>query len=420
MLTLDLRLLRSTRQRHFAVARGLRLFTRHQAARLVVHTRGGVAQVHRTILVAIVYRDTRGVDRQLHGIGAQTVHLGIGIGEHPTLQQTVFRRLDAWHQVGRGHGDLLGFLEDIGRVAVQDHLPDFALSHVRPDLGGIQRIKVEGLQLFRLEHLHIQIPLGEVALVDMRDQIVGHVAVVLALNLCHLFRVKVVQPLQALPVELHIAHVTLGVDQFIGVYTVTVHFAIAGRGTCVGVQLGQGTRGFWNVGEEVEAARVVIQVGTRVRLEGVNHVRELDCITDKEGGEIVAHQVPVAVCGVELGRETARVAQGFWRVGAVDNGRETHKYRSGFALGKYLGLGQVAQVIGHGKRTVSAGAASMHNTLRNAFAVKALQLLQQLHVLQQHRAIGPGGLRVLVITDSGTVVTGQRGGLGRNRQQAGA
>ena len=152
----------------------------------------------------------------------------------------------------------------------------------------------------------------------------------------------------------------------------------------------------------------------------MNHVRELDRITDKEGGEVVTHQVPVAVRGVELGGKTPWVTQGFWGVGAVYHGRETHKYRGGFAFGKYFGLGQVAQVIGDCKRAVCACATSVNNSLRDTLAIKTLQLLQQLHVLQQNRTIGPCRLGVLVVTDSGTVVTGQCGGLGCNRQQAGA
>lgn len=55
------------------------------------------------------------------------------------------------------------------------------------------------------------------------------------------------------------------------------------------------------MGEEVETTGIVVKVGARIRLEGVDHVRKLDRVTDEEGREIVANQVPVAVCGVELG-----------------------------------------------------------------------------------------------------------------------
>ncbi len=59
--------------------------------------------------------------------------------------------------------------------------------------------------------------------------------------------------------------------------------------------------------------------------------------------------------------------------------------------------GQVADVgagreLAVGASTVGASTAGMHHTFWNALAVEALQLLQQLYVLQQYRAIGTGGL----------------------------
>jgi len=152
----------------------------------------------------------------------------------------------------------------------------------------------------------------------------------------------------------------------------------------------------------------------------MHHVRELDGVTNKESWEVIADQVPVTVSGVELGGKTARVTQGFRGVVAVNDGRESHKYRGGFASGENFGLGQVAQVISHRKRAVGAGAPGVHHALGNAFAVEALQLLNELHVLQQHRAIGAGGLRILVVTDGRAVISRQVGGLHRKRKQTGS
>ena len=108
----------------------------------------------------------------------------------------------------------------------------------------------------------------------------------------------------------------------------------------------------------------------------MNHVRELDGIADKECREVVADQVPVTVGGIELGGKATRVAQGFRRVSTVHHGREAHKHGGGHASGKHIGFSPVAQVVGHRKRTVSPRAARMHDALRDAFAVKALELLQ--------------------------------------------
>src|SRR5690606_16007686 len=123
----------------------------------------------------------------------------------------------------------------------------------------------------------------------------------------------------------------------------------AGGRAVVGVQAGQGVDGFGVVGREVPPTAGVVQVGARVGRERVNHVRELDGIADKEGREVVADKVPVAIGGVELGGEAARIAQGFRGVAVVGHGREAHEHRSGSALVEDLGDGQVGNVGGRGK-----------------------------------------------------------------------
>ena len=169
------------------------------------------------------------------------------------------------------------------------------------------------------------------------------------------------------------------------------------------------------MGEEIETTGIISQVGPRVRLEGMHHVRELDRVTDKERREVVADQVPVTVCGIELGGKTAWVAQGFGRVVAMHHRRETHKHRGDFTASKHFGFGQIAEVVGHRKCAVSARATGVNDPLRDALTVKALEFLQQLDVLQQHRAIGPGCLRILVIAYASTVIAGQRGCMDRSR-----
>ena len=50
------------------------------------------------------------------------------------------------------------------------------------------------------------------------------------------------------------------------------------------------------------------------------------------------------------------------------------------------------------------GTTSVNHTLRSAFAIEALQLLNQLHVLQQHRSICPRRLRILVVADRSAII----------------
>jgi hypothetical protein len=61
--------------------------------------------------------------------------------------------------------------------------------------------------------------------------------------------------------------------------------------------------------QEVEhAVRVLPLERHRVRLLRVDEIRELDRVAEEEHAEVVADEVPVAVLGVELDGEPARVA----------------------------------------------------------------------------------------------------------------
>ena len=79
------------------------------------------------------------------------------------------------------------------------------------------------------------------------------------------------------------------------------------------------------LGDEVEDAVGDLALeGDRVGLLGVDEVWELDRVADEEDTEVVADEVPVAVLGVELDREAARVADRLGGVAAAGHGREAH------------------------------------------------------------------------------------------------
>lgn len=63
----------------------------------------------------------------------------------------------------------------------------------------------------------------------------------------------------------------------------------------------------WNVREEVSNPPVLLDMVLWVWLQGVDHVREFDSIPDEEDRHVVAHQIPVALPGVELDCKPTRV-----------------------------------------------------------------------------------------------------------------
>ena len=62
---------------------------------------------------------------------------------------------------------------------------------------------------------------------------------ILTLHLSNLIEIQTAHPLPAAPVEFDVMHITLGVNELVGMHTEAIHFAIAGWGAEVGVDLSQ-------------------------------------------------------------------------------------------------------------------------------------------------------------------------------------
>lgn len=68
----------------------------------------------------------------------------------------------------------------------------------------------------------------------------------------------------------------------------------------------------WHMREEVSNSPVLLKVVLWVRLQRMDHVRELDAISDEKDWHIVSNQVPVTLPGVEFDSKPTRVSKGFW------------------------------------------------------------------------------------------------------------
>ena len=125
----------------------------------------------------------------------------------------------------------------------------------------------------------------------------------------------------------------------------------------------------------------------RAALLGVDEVRELLRVADEEDRRVVADEVVVALLGVELDREAARVALRCRRLPSSPATVENRISRSVLvpfwnrpALVNWL----TSSVIS--KDAVGAAALGVHDALGHALAVELRHLLDQVVVLQQKRA----------------------------------
>ena len=93
------------------------------------------------------------------------------------------------------------------------------------------------------------------------------------------------------------------------------------------------------VPERVVRALGLRDLAVRVRLGGVDDVRELDAVLDEEDRDVVADEVEGALVGVELRREAAGVADRVGRAAGAQHGGEPHEH------GRLDVLGQEARPV---------------------------------------------------------------------------
>src|SRR5690606_19156486 len=103
---------------------------------------------------------------------------------------------------------------------------------------------------------------------------------------------------------------------------------------------------------------------------------ELDRVLNEEHGDVVAHEVPVALFGVELDGKAPYVARRVDRTSSARHRREAREYGR---LATHLGEDARARVAGErmGERegAVGADAACVHDALGDALVVEVGDLL---------------------------------------------
>ncbi|MGY3246865.1 hypothetical protein ACVWYT_006314 [Streptomyces sp. TE4109] len=252
-------------------------------------------------------------------------------------------------------------------------------------------------------------PGREVAALDRLAQIALVAVRVLTGELVGLGLGEVLDALVGLEVVLDPEDLSGLVAPLVGVRAVPVHVAQRGRDAPVTEEPGHLVGGLGRQTPEVPDVVRLLRAGVRVALLGVDEVGELDGVLDEEHRGVVADEVVVALFGVELQRETAGVAHRVGRAEVARDGREAQEGLGLLAdLGEELGPRPLRDVTGQRERAVRAGAAGVHDALRNALTVEVRELLQQRLVLHQDGTADARGLAVLVVGDRRAGLRGER------------
>ncbi len=266
---------------------------------------------------------------------------------------------------------------------------------------------VAGRVLFRHD-LHVQGPARELFLLDALVQVALVALAVPAHDRLGLLVAQVLDSLLGSQMEFHPITLVPGIDETEGVAAEAVHVAVGGGNAAVAHDDGDLVQRLGQRAPEVPVVQGAAHVGARVALHGMVQVGELQRVAQEENRRVVAHQVPVALLGVELHGEAADIALGVSGAALAGHGGEAGEHLGLLAHGREdPGPGVAGDVMGDGEGAEGAGALGVHAPLRDHLAVEVGQLFQVPDVLKQHGPPRPGRHCVLVVNHGRTVARGQ-------------
>ena len=384
---------------------------------------GGRALVDRhavhAVTLIVVDRGDRPVDGQFVEVGsAQPRQLRVEIGKQPALQHRVVAQLYPRHEIGGTERDLLRLGKEVGDVSVERELAERLDRDqlFRPQLCAIEHVEVEFEFVFGVEHLHAELPLGIVAVLDRLPKVAAIEIGVFAGDLLRLVPHERLHALQTLPMQFDELVLPVCIDEFEGVDAEAVHHPVRPRDRSVRHQPHHIVRAFVVARDEVPKG-VVRRLRLRdlvvgLGFERVDEVGEFDRVLHKEHGHVVAHDVVVALFGVEFDRKTAYIPDRVGRAAKARDRRKAHKHRRLLALCvQKRRLCQRARVAVRNEHAVSARAARVNYPLGYALVIEMRQLFTKHKVLNERRTALPRPLHLLIVDD-------RRALIGRHRSPA--
>ena len=219
---------------------------------------------------------------------------------------------------------------------------------------------------------------------------------------------EVLDALQGAQVELHPGALVVLIIEAVGVTAEAVHVAERQGYAARTHRDGDLVQCLGKEGPEVPVVRCAAHARAWVALDGVVEVGELQRVAQEEYGGVVAHEVPVALFGVELHGKATDVAFGIGSTTLASHGGEAHEALGLLAhLAEDGGTGILRDVVRHGKGSVGSRSLGVHAAFGDDLAVEVGEFLYQPRVLQEDGATLSGSLRVLVVGHRTSVGRGQ-------------
>ena len=189
------------------------------------------------IALVVVERRDRTVDRDFMKVRpAKTADLRVCVGKQAPLQQRIVGKIDPRHDMPRAERNLLGFCEEIVRVAVEHHFAQGCDGYqfFGNQLGGVKNVKIELVFVFLRDDLHPEFPLRVIARFDGVPQITAMEVSVFACELLRFVPHQRASTCARPPVELDEVRLAFSVDKAKGMHAEALHASQAFRNGPVG------------------------------------------------------------------------------------------------------------------------------------------------------------------------------------------
>jgi len=386
-----------------------RRFTRALAPgiRLVVDPADRIAHRHVPVLLEMGKRTFRRIDRDMGEVrSAETLQLGIEIGEVAALQQRIVGEVDARGHVLRHERHLLGLGEEIVRHAIEHQSADRLRRQdfLGNDLRRIEHVEIEAVGEGLVEQLHLQFPFREVARLDRLPEIAAMEIRIGAVDLHRLVPRHRLQAELRLPVELHEGRLILSVDEAERMDTETFHETERSRNGAIRHGPHDHVHAFRrqrNEVPEVVVCRLRLgEIAVRLLFGGMDKVGKLDGILDEEDRDIVADEIPIALLGIDLDRKAANIPGKVERALVAGNRGEADEGGGLFTFAlEEIGLGVGGKRIIGLEITMGAIAARMNDAFRDALMVEMEQLFAEMEIIHGERPARADTQRILVVGD---------------------
>lgn len=229
--------------------------------------------------------------------------------------------------MGGSEGALLNLSEIVLRVLVKDNLSDRdqRIVAMGNNLGDVKDVELVVFALLLWDKLDIPGPRGEVALLNVLEEVISSIVLAGGSEFLGLFGREVLDTLVSLEVIFDIVDLSFFINPLVCVRAVAVHVSVAIGGSAIREQDGHLVESLRRKSPEVPDGVGISQVGLGVSLLGVKEVGELNRIFNEKDRSIVPDHIVIAFFSIELDGKTSRVTNGISRSELTSDGRESQE-----------------------------------------------------------------------------------------------